>query len=310
MNYLEIILAYNNGIGQRSNGRPVIAFYGVLIVLGFLMALLVSNYRAHKDGFNWDFFSFPIMLPVLLSAIVGCRIWYVVASFDSNFLPTFQKEGFWKGVGNILNVANGGLAVQGGVLLSVFTGVVLCLKYRKGMSILHITDYMVPTIFIGQTIGRWGNFFNQEVVGHAVTFNAWTFLPNFILNNMHNNGERLLSGVKLPDNSIAVPLFLIEGVLNMLMFVLIAFALPRVFKKTYKDGDSSFAYFVGYGIVRLLLEQLRHPWFIMGKDNNMKNSESMAVIFIVFGIVAIIFNHIEINRIHKINRVLQLIKKE
>lgn len=296
---MNITLAYISGIGDRGDGRPVIPFYGILVVGGFFLSWYISNYRAKKDGFkNIDFFSLAIIIPILVGAIVGARLWYVIASFES-YAPDFEV-GFWNGIWAVLNISNGGLAVQGGVLLAVATGVTLCLIFRKGISILKVTDYIVPTIYIGQIVGRWGNFFNQEVFGHPVTREAWSFLPGFILNNMHNNGLRLLSGVRIPEGSIVAPLFITEGVLNLMMFVLVALALPRVLGKHYRNGDSTFAYFIGYGIVRIALESLRHPAFIMGEGTSSYKSISMSVMFVVLGIIGILL--IRTNTFNKIRQ--------
>ena len=286
--------AYPNGIGSRGDGsgHPLIPFYSLLIVFGFFLAYFISNYRAKKKGFDWSFFSLPFILAVLAGAIIGARLWYVIASFEE-YKGSFEV-GFWNGIGAVLNIANGGLAIQGGILLAATTGIIICLFTRKNYSILKITDFIVPTIFIGQFFGRWGNFFNQEVLGHPITPDAWAFLPSFITNNMQNGSSRLLSGVRLPSGSIAAPLFIVEGVLNLMAFVIVALALPRVFKN-YKNGDSTFAYFIFYGLIRIILEPVRNAAFIMGNSqavNLFSTSVKMSLVFTLVGIVLLLSNHL------------------
>lgn len=284
--------AYPSGFGQTSSGRPVFAFYSLLIIIGFAMAYFISNYRAHKDGFDWSFFSTGFVIGLLFFAILGARIWYVIANFESSYAYMFE-ESFWTGFVGIINISQGGLAIQGGIIFATLYGIVTCLLTRRNYSILRIIDYIIPTIFIGQFFGRWGNFFNQEVLGHAVLPEAWGFLPKFITNNMQNGGQRLLSGIRLPENSIAAPLFIVEGVLNMLAFVIVAIALPRVLGKYYKPGDSSFAYFFAYGLIRVILEPVRHSSFIMGdSDSALPTSVIMSLVFISLGLGLIIANHI------------------
>lgn len=288
-----MIFAYYNGFPID---HPVIHFYALFILFGALLALFLSNYHAHKDGFDWDFFN-SIFLVAFPCGIIGARIWYVVASWQSEFLPVYQSRGFWAGFGNMFAVWNGGLAIQGGALLGILSGVIYAMKRRKGTSVLRIIDYAIPTILIAQAIGRWGNFFNQEVFGHAVSPEAWNFLPSFITNNMQNGNSAMLSGVSLPSGSIAAPLFLIEGVVNLMFYFLLAYGFQALLQKRYVNGDSSFGYFIAYGITRMVLEPLRNPAFIMGTDTVESNHHDyksffMAIAFIILGVVLIVLNHI------------------
>lgn len=281
-------------------GKPVIRFYAICILVGACFALFLSNYRAHKDGYDWHFFDtvFPL---AFLSGIIGARIWYVIASWDE-----FSGGSIW----HIFDMRSGGLAIQGGAIGGVLVGVIYCLLRRKGTSILKITDFAVPTIIIAQAIGRWGNFFNQEVFGHFVSADSWNFLPSFITNNMQNgnlpmgaymyNGEVIRSastGITVPSGAVASPLFLVEGVVNILFYFIITKGLPAVLGKRYRNGDQTYAYFVSYGIIRMILEPLRNPAFIMGSDtvDSAKSgykSYGMAIAFIAIGVALIVINHI------------------
>lgn len=287
------ILAYPAGIPFST---PVIRFYALFILFGAGLALFLSNYRAHKAGFDWTFFD-SVFLVAFPLGIVGARIWYVIASFQSEFLPVFQNRGFWAGFGNLFALWEGGLAIQGGVILGVLSGVLYVMFRRKGTSVLQITDFAVPTIFVAQMFGRWGNFFNQEVFGHAVLPEAWNFLPSFIMNNMQNGSSMMLSGVQLPSGSVAAPLFLIEGVVNIAFYFILTQGLPALEGRRYVHGDQTFGYFIAYGIVRAVLEPLRNPSFIMGTDSvnsghDGYKSFGMAIAFVCIGLVLIVINHI------------------
>ncbi len=286
-------LAYVNGF---PTSHPVVRFYALFILAGAGLAFFLSNYRARKAGYNWNFFDtvFIIAFPM---GIVGARIWYVIASWSAEFLPVFKSSGFWQGLGNALAVWNGGLAIQGGVILGVISGVLVVFFRRKGVSILQAMDFAVPTIFVAQMFGRWGNFFNQEVFGHAVSLEAWNFLPSFITENMQNGADMMLSGVKLPSDSIAAPLFLVEGVVNILFYFILTQGIPALERKKYVNGDQAFGYFIAYGIIRAILEPLRNPAFIMGTDSASSSKGSyksfiMAIAFIIIGALLIIGNHI------------------
>lgn len=263
--------------------EPVVRFYALFILIGALLALAISNYRAYKEGYDATFFNM-VFLIAFPCGIIGARIWYVIASWSQEFAnaPFYHVFEIW----------TGGLAIQGGAIGGILAGVLFVFFARKGMPILKATDLAVPTILIAQAIGRWGNFFNSEVFGHAVSLEAWSFLPGFITNNMIG---KMSSGVIIPSSGIAAPLFLVEGLINIMFYFVITEGLKATEGKYYKDGDQSFSYFIAYGIVRLILEPLRNPAFIMGEENGDKstyNSMLMAIAFIIIGVILIIANHL------------------
>lgn len=250
-----------------------IQFYAIFILCGALLAFFLASYKAHKDGYSWDFFE-TIFFTAFPSGIIGARIWYVIAEWNKefaggDFLDVFK---IWKG----------GLAIQGGVIAGILVGCFVIVRCRRGAPLLRVLDYAVPTIFIAQAIGRWGNFMNQEVYGQIVPIASWNFLPDFIIKQMQVSGTT--------STTMAVPLYLVEGLLNIGNYYILAHAIPDVLGKHYKDGDSTFAYFILYGITRLFMEPLRNPIYQMGNSNNA--SWRMAVAFIVVGVVAIIANHL------------------
>lgn len=291
------ILAYPNGF-PLNQPNPPFRFYAIFILLGGLTALFLSNYRAFKDGKDFNYF-YTIFLIAFPSGIIGARIWYYIASYSAEFAkePWYKIFYFWEG----------GLAIQGGAIGGVVIGILVAMLTKKDNPILRITDYCVPTILIAQAIGRWGNFFNQEVFGHAISTEAWSFLPSFITNNMQNGNSSMLSGVLLPSNSIASPLFLIEGVMNIIFFFLITYGYQAVARKKYLDGDQTILYFVAYGIIRLCLEPLRNTQFIMGAtasslQKSHYKSLIMAIVFISIGVILFILNHLVVFFLKKNNK--------
>lgn len=290
-----ILGRYPQGI-PFSSPNPAVRFYGIIIVLGAILCLIVSNLRAHKDGYDYHFFD-SIFFVAFPSGIIGARIWYVIASY--------QQEFAGKSFLDMIAIWDGGLAIQGGAIFGVLAGCLYVLLRRKGTPLLKATDFAVPTILIGQAVGRWGNFFNQEVFGHNVLASNWDFLPSFITNNMNPlpDSSYMWSGVMVPEGAIAVPLFLVESVINLLFYFLIAHALPVFMGKRYRNGDATFSYFIAYGFVRMCMEPLRNPAFIMGVPSSSSDgiydlsrgaekSLIMAIAFIAFGLIAIILNHI------------------
>ena len=147
---------------------------------------------------------------------------------------------------------------------------------RKQYSRGEVLDVVLPTILLAQAIGRWGNFFNQEVYG--ATTSTWTFLPVFIQKQMTIDGE------------FRVPLFLIESLVNIGGYFMIRYAIGKGLKNLILPGDQGFTYFLWYGIVRAIMEPLRDPKYNMGETGNW--SSIQAYIWIGFGLLAIVANHL------------------
>jgi len=255
-----------------------IAFYAIIILFGALMALFLSSFEARKEGFSWDFFV-TVFIIAFPSGIIGARLWYVIAEW--------QKEFGWDNFAQVFRIWDGGLAIQGGAILGITAGVLVVVFLRRGMNPLQAVDFAVPNILVAQVIGRWGNFFNHEVYGMVVNRSSWSFLPDFILNQMVDN----LNNPEFID----VPLFLVEGILNLIGFLFIVhFIFPLCKKlKAYCVGDGLGYYLILYGAVRSILEPMRNPTYIMG--TNVGASFVMAIFFIVCGIVLIVTNHVITN---------------
>ena len=145
----------------------------------------------------------------------------------------------------IVDVRNGGLAIQGGALLGMVSGILFAVKFRKYINIRWLVDVCIPTILIAQAVGRWGNFFNQEVYGATASVDAWWFLPKMIRENM------VIAG------SFRIPLFFIESLINICGYFIIRYPIGKCLKKHLKQGDQAFMYVLWYGLVRVSLEPLR-----------------------------------------------------
>lgn len=257
-------------------GTFEVQFYAFCLLGGGLIALWVSNYRAHKKGYPMDIFD-TMFLWAFPGGVIGGRIWYIIATWNQE--PwTFERMLGITSTGIKLS----GLAIQGGVIGGVLVGVLFALIRRKGLDVFEAADYIVPTILIAQAIGRWGNFFNQEVYGMSVNQAAYWFLPDFINQNMLINGY------------YKVPLFLIEGVINIGGYFLLTRFVPLCFGKHYQKGDMLCLYLTWYGAVRALLEPLRDPAFNMGGSDSIAamKAVSMSIAFIVVGILGVVANHV------------------
>ena len=281
-----------------------LTWYSVFILIGALLAYGISDYFYKKEEeskkcpdllFNTFLLAFP-------AGLLGARIWYVLSELDYYLADPIS----------ILKVWEGGLAIQGGVILGIGVGAWYANHAAKksgiNLSIFRLTDIVVPNILIAQVIGRWGNFFNREVYGACVSKEKLWFLPNFILEQMA--GEGVSAGgysygpIACKVGEYAQPLFLYEGLLNLIGFILITFVLRKWFTKRV-DGTLTGFYLLWYGIVRVCLEGLRNEQFIM-RWGNVSQSIVTSIAFIVVGTLFIIYLYVK----NKLPFVEKLAKKE
>ena len=249
-----------------------IRWYALCILTGALFCLFVCQKIIKSYGYGKEILS-DMFLYAFLGGLIGARLWYIIASIHE-----FLDDGnIFQIIGSMIAVWDGGLAIQGGVVLGVICGFWFLFKYYpdkekypKGL----IADIIIPNILIAQVAGRWGNFFNQEVYGQCVSSSSWEFLPEFIIEQMS-----VCSGDK-----IAVPLFLIEGTINFIGWILITFVLRHFWTKR-RDGYLSCVYFIWYGIVRISLEPLRDSQYKKSMtDGGLPISMIMSALFIVGGL--------------------------
>lgn len=132
-----------------------IAWYGLIIVSGILFGVLLARHRAKREGFHPDMI-LDFLLLALPLAIIGARLYYVV----------FEWGSFAGDILSIFAINQGGLAIYGGVIGGIIAAAVFC-KVKK-IPLFILLDLMVPSLILGQAIGRWGNFVNQEAFGNII----------------------------------------------------------------------------------------------------------------------------------------------
>ena len=198
-------------------------WYGVIIAVGFILAMLYCARHCRRCGIAPDtLYDFLIwMIPI---AIIGARLYYVI----------FQWGDYRAHPIDALKIWEGGLAIYGGVIAGLLTGVVWCRKKKIPFGVM--ADVCAPGLLIGQCIGRWGNFMNREAHG-AVTE---AFLKM---------GLQDAAGVVTYYH----PTFLYESVWNLIGFI----GLHLFSKKRKFDGEVFLLYVAWYGLGRAWIEGLR-----------------------------------------------------
>lgn len=216
---------YKNYFALHLFGKEfTIAYYAIAIVAGMIACVLLARPLCKKIGLNPDIL-LDYMIAIIPISIICARLWYVVTDLDS-FHSFYDVIAIW----------NGGNAIFGGVMggaLAIF--IVSKIKKIPFFTIADMGGIMLP---LGQAIGRWGNFFNQEVYG-GVTSAHFPF------------------GVYIAaEGEWHVALFFIEGLLNMALFAaLYTYYMKR--KNVDQLGYTTGMYLFGYGVIRAILEPLR-----------------------------------------------------
>lgn len=266
-------------------GSLSIDWYGIFITIGFVLAIVLSIlklklwYKVKTDPFYY------YCLMGIPLAIIGARFWSCCIG-DGHWNEFFL---FWRG----------GLAIQGGVIADIilalwwFPFILKKPKYRvrdtlllpekpavRQVSMWVYADAIVPCILIGQIVGRWGNYFNQEVYGLLITPTDGNMrflnfmskvLPYMYVNNL---------------GGYVQPLFLYEGMINFVglifLYVCMEF-IPKV-----KSGTIGMSYFLWYGIVRISLEPLRYQQYTFD------NTYIMTGIWIGLAAISILLNQLSI----------------
>jgi len=245
-------------------GNPIIIkWYGVLIAIGYLLAVLYGLKNAHRYGIDPDRM-IDVALVTTLVAFIGARLYYVLFS-DS--LSDYLANPI-----TILHVWNGGLGIYGGIIMAFVFGPLMC-KIKK-VNTLAMFDIASLGFLIGQSVGRWGNFFNQEAFGGNTDL-PWAMTGDIIASGVNGTGYDVTKPVH--------PTFLYESLWCILGFVLLHILSKRAYK--FK-GQLFCGYIVWYGVGRFAIESLRTDSLMAG---TMRTSQLVAVLAVVGGIVLFLF---------------------
>lgn len=204
-----------------------IRWYAIMICAGMILGTAIAMRRCPSRGIVPDDF-LDVILVSIPTGIVGARCWYVAFEWE-NYHSFFD----------VINTRAGGLAIQGGLIFGILAAWLVC-RHKK-ISFLTVLDTAVPSIALGQAIGRWGNYFNQEAHGTA------TDLPWAIL----IDGERVH------------PTFLYESLWCLMLFAVLSVIDKR---KKFK-GQTMCLYFILYSLERFFVEQLRTDSLLAGPEH-------------------------------------------
>ena len=241
-------------------GSITINLYSLCILFGVIIAYIVIMKEAKRKQIDNDIM-FNIIFYGILAGIIGARLYYVIFNF----------EYYRYHLDEIIKIWHGGLAIHGGIIGGFI--VVYLYSKKKNISLLKLTDTILPGVLIAQAFGRWGNFFNQEAYGISVSKELLhnLLVPNFIIEGMHINGLYYL------------PTFYFESIFCILGFILILI----LRRKIKFNGFSTAFYLIWYGSLRFVIEYFRNDSLMLF---NIKVAMIVSAIMILIGIIIIIRN--------------------
>ncbi len=216
-------------------GPVSIHWYGIIIDIAFIVGAVLAYNYAKNTGIDPEHVLNLIIL-VIPAALIGARLYYVVFNWEEYFYNPLEILATW----------HGGLAIHGGLLGGFLAGY-LYIKKKK-LDFWKMADIFAPSIILGQAIGRWGNFINQEAYGVAVSREYIARFPEFIQRQMFIGGQ------------YHHPAFLYESVWNLLIFLILIIYRRR----EHFSGQILLIYLALYSSGRFFIEGLRTDSLMLG----------------------------------------------
>ncbi len=220
-----------------------VMWYGILISIGMMVAMAISLKESKRVGINEEVIV-DLALFLIPLGVVGARIYYVIFSWQEYVANPMD----------IFNIRGGGLAIHGGIIAGILTGLVFS-KIKK-IDFFKLADLVVLGLPLAQAIGRWGNFINQEAHGGATNL-PWAIMVD---------GQRVH------------PTFLYESIWDLLIFL---FIFLRRKNKKY-EGEIIVQYIIFYSIGRFFIEGLRTDSLMLGP---IRMAQAISLLGIIIGLI-------------------------
>lgn len=237
-----------------------VTWYALCLLTGILLSYWLSQRTMTRWGYSKTVLD-DLVIPLVFWALVGARLYYVI----------FQWGYYSQHPAEIIAIWNGGIAMHGSIIGGVCYSLYYCHKHH--LSFLRLADAIMPNVFVGQAIGRWGNFMNQEAFGNVVSASFYDHWPAFIRNRM------------LIDGQYRQPTFLYESVIDLCGWLFITQIFDRYFYR--HKGDNLWMYCIWYGFTRLFLELYRTDALMIGPFRQARLISMLLIIIGVLGLAGV-----------------------
>ena len=262
-------------------GNFTIAFYGMVIAFGMILAYLYLMKEAERTGIKKEDMS-DFFLRGIIFGIIGARAYYVIFSWEEYASDPLQ----------IFNLRAGGLAIYGGIIAGAL--VVILMSRAKSISVMNMLDIVAPAVLIGQIAGRWGNFFNREVFGEYTDNLLAMQIPVSAVRDSSDITETMLEHAVTIDGIQFIqvhPTFLYESLWNLGVFLFLLW----LRKRKMFNGEIFFSYIGLYGVGRFWIENMRTDQLMLA-GTRIPVSQVVAIACVA---AALIFTGINLGRLHR-----------
>ena len=235
-------------------GPIYIRWYGFLISFALFFGLFLSKKLAKSRGINPEYIN-KLLPSLVFSSIVGARIYYVIFEYrlfsGNNFFTSIYFLNLKIKLPSFLAIWEGGIAIHG-ALIGGFISLLIFCKSNK-LHFKTILDLIIPSLILGQSVGRWGNFFNNEAFGLPTNYPWKLFIP------IQNRP------MEFANYEFFHPTFLYESLWNLIIFFILIYIFKRQTKiNSVKPGLISCIYLITYSFGRFWIEGLRTDPLCLG----------------------------------------------
>jgi phosphatidylglycerol:prolipoprotein diacylglycerol transferase len=246
-------------------GPLTVRWYGILIMLGVIAGAYLASWLAQRKGENPD--HLWNMVPIVVfSAIAGARLYWVFLSWETCCADDPMQA---------LNIRGGGISIHGAIAFGALSVWLFC--RWQGIRFWRWIDIIVPAMALGQAIGRWGNFTNQEAFGDP------TGLPWGIYISPENRPAAYAAFEYFH------PTFLYESIYNLAACAALVWVCLRIDRdRRLRDGDALWFYLIGYALARFAIESIRTDSLNLGP---FKAAHVLSGVLLVIGVAGFLWRH-------------------
>ncbi|MCL5610976.1 MAG: prolipoprotein diacylglyceryl transferase [Chloroflexi bacterium] len=254
-------------------GPLYIRFYGIVLMLGTVAGGFLAAHEAKRRGHDpemvWD-----LLVYLIIGGVIGARLWHIFTPPPSSIAQGFTTQYYLTHPLDAIAIWKGGLGIPGSVMGGLIALYFYTRKY-PAISFVEWTDIAAPGLALGQAIGRWGNFFNQELYG-APTNLPW---------KIYIDPAHRLAGFQ--NEAYYHPLFLYESILNLLNMLLLLW-IARQYSDKLKRGDVFNVYLIVYPIIRFSLDFLRLD---ASRIAGINANQTLSAVVAVLALLVLIWRH-------------------
>ena len=261
-----------------------IRWYGLLISISVIIGIFISKKLAKSRNIDPQYVS-DILPSLIIYSIIGARAYYVIFEWrqysGNNFFTSFEIFNSIVQIPSFLAIWEGGIAIHGG-LIGGFLSILFFCK-SKNINLKTFIDILIPSIILGQSIGRWGNFFNNEAFGIPTNLPWKLFIP------IQNRP------IEFINYQFFHPTFIYESLWNFLIFIILIIIFNKQNKNNFvRPGFISCFYLISYSFGRFWIEGLRIDPLCIGGippfcDGGLRMAQFISIFLFSTGLIGIFF---------------------